>query len=84
PTARKSPTPSRPQVRTKSPSPPSPTINKPSSPTGGNNETPSWTRNSRHLIFARSGKLFLLDSVTRQTTALENGLTLNSEPNCSR
>ena len=50
----------------------------------GTNETPSWTRNSRHLLFARAGKLYLLDSVSRQTTAIENGLTRNTEPNASR
>jgi TolB protein len=52
--------------------------------TGGNNETPSWARNSRHVVFARSGKLYLLDSLTKTTTALENGLSRNSEPNISR
>ncbi len=52
--------------------------------TGGTNETPSWARSSRHLVFARSGKLYLLDSMTQATTPLENGLTRNSEPNVSR
>jgi TolB protein len=51
---------------------------------GGANETPSWARNSRHLVFARGGKLHLLDSVTRSTFTLENGLTRNTEPNISR
>lgn len=50
----------------------------------GTNETPSWARNSRHIVFARAGKLYLIDSISLQTTALVNGLTLNSEPNCSR
>ncbi|MFH1066553.1 MAG: biopolymer transporter Tol [bacterium] len=50
----------------------------------GNNETPSWTRDSRHLVYARDGNLYLLDSLTKQSLQIKNNLTRNSEPNCSR
>jgi len=52
--------------------------------TAGNNEDPSWCRNSRHMIFSRSGKLVLLDSVTSETYDLDNGLRDSVEPACSR
>ena len=50
----------------------------------GINETPSWCRNSRHVVFSRDGKLYLLDSKTKQTVQLENGLSHCSEPGVSR
>ena len=50
----------------------------------GINETPSWCRNSRHLVFSKGGKLYLLDSKTKQTVQLENGLSHCSEPCASR
>ncbi|MDD5262319.1 MAG: TolB family protein [Methylacidiphilales bacterium] len=50
----------------------------------GINETPSWCRNSRHLVFSRDGKLYLLDSKTKQTVQLDNGLNRCSEPAVSR
>lgn len=46
----------------------------------GIGEDPSWTRNSRHLVYANGGGLFLLDTVTKQSTRLENGLKSCSEP----
>lgn len=46
----------------------------------GIGEDPSWTRNSRHLVYANGGGLFLLDSVTKQSIRLENGLRNCSEP----
>ncbi|MDX6765348.1 MAG: biopolymer transporter Tol [Candidatus Methylacidiphilales bacterium] len=52
--------------------------------TSGNNESPSWTRNSRHLVYARAGALYLLDSITRESVQLKNGIGKASEPNCSR
>ena len=51
---------------------------------GGNNESPSWTRDSRHLVFARSGTLYLCDTVTRQTTPLTGNIASCTEPNVSR
>jgi TolB protein len=44
---------------------------------------PSWTRNSRHLVFANNGSLFVLDSVTRQFGRLDNNLTECKEPSVS-
>ena len=49
----------------------------------GGGEDPSWTRNSRHLVFARGGSLYLMDSVTRQIALLPNGLSRCSEPSVS-
>ncbi|QSR84058.1 PD40 domain-containing protein [Methylacidimicrobium sp. B4] len=49
----------------------------------GGGEDPSWTRNSRHLVFAHSGSLYLMDSVTKQIVALPNGLSRCSEPSAS-
>lgn len=50
----------------------------------GVNETPSWTGNSRHLVYANSGRLYVLDSVTGQTIQIDNGLGQNSEPTVSK
>jgi TolB protein len=50
----------------------------------GTNETPSWARNSRHLVHARGGNLYLLDSITRESIQLKNNLSQCSEPACSR
>ncbi|MEM6602137.1 MAG: biopolymer transporter Tol [Verrucomicrobiota bacterium] len=50
----------------------------------GNNESPSWARDSRHLVFARSGKLYLCDTVTRKTTPLTRNISSCTEPNVSR
>ncbi|MFZ5807042.1 MAG: biopolymer transporter Tol [Verrucomicrobiota bacterium] len=48
------------------------------------NESPTWTRNSRHLVYTRNGHFYLLDSLTKQSLQINNGLTRNSEPNCSK
>ncbi len=50
----------------------------------GNGEDPSWTRNSRHLVYANGGALYLLDTMTKLSTRLENGLSGCSEPAASR
>jgi TolB protein len=43
-------------------------------------ENPSWTRNSRHLVYNNiEGGLYLMDSVSRQNIRLENSLTGCSE-----
>jgi len=52
--------------------------------TSGNNESPSWARNSRHVVYARAGALYLLDSVTRESVQLKNNISKSSEPYCSR
>jgi TolB protein len=51
---------------------------------GGNNESPSWTRDSRHLIFAKSGNLYLCDTATREITRLTNNISSCTEANVSR
>jgi TolB protein len=50
----------------------------------GTNETPSWTRNSRHLVYARGGALYLLDSLTRESVQIKNNLGKSSEPSVTR
>ena len=50
--------------------------------TGGQN--PSWTRNSRHLVYAHNGTLFILDTVTARTAPLDNNLTQCAEPAVSK
>jgi TolB protein len=47
-------------------------------------EDPSWTRNSRHLIYAYNGGIYLLDTVSQQSIKLENGLGGCTEPVVSR
>lgn len=50
----------------------------------GDNEQPSWTRDSRHIVYARGGEFYLLDSLTKQSLHIRNGLSHNSEPNCTK
>lgn len=50
----------------------------------GRCETPSWTHDSRHLLYSSHGTLYLLDSLTKKSIQIKNGLTQNSEPNCTR
>ncbi|MFQ3670335.1 MAG: biopolymer transporter Tol, partial [Verrucomicrobiia bacterium] len=50
----------------------------------GGSESPSWTSNSRHLVFTRGGQLHLLDTVTRRAMAIENGVANCSEPSVAR
>ena len=50
----------------------------------GEGQDPVWGANSRHLIFASGGSLFLLDSQTGQRTTLVSGLGKVSEPTWSR
>ncbi len=47
-------------------------------------ESPSWTRNSRHLVFSRGQQLYILDTVTKQTQLIDVGLTKCTEPAVSR
>lgn len=50
----------------------------------GQGEDPSWTRNSRHLVYSQSGSLMILDTATKLTARLDNGLTNCTEPAVSR
>jgi TolB protein len=52
--------------------------------TGGTAESPSWTRNSRHLIYSSKGKLYLIDSWTGRSIEVTNGVSKCSQPSCSR
>jgi TolB protein len=47
-------------------------------------EDPSWTPNSRHLVYADHGGIYLLDTVTKLSTRLETGLKNCSEPAVTR
>ena len=47
-------------------------------------EGPAWGANSRHLIFAEGGSLFLFDTQTGQKTTLLSGFGKVSEPTWSR
>ena len=51
---------------------------------GSGLESPSWTRNSRHLVASQNGHLVLLDTLTGETTKIPNNLSINTEPNTSR
>ena len=51
---------------------------------GSGLESPSWTRNSRHLVASQNGHLVLLDTLTGETTKIPNNLSNNTEPNTSR
>jgi TolB protein len=51
---------------------------------GSGLESPSWTRNSRHLICSQNGTLVLLDSLTGEAIKVPNNLSRNTEPNTTR
>jgi TolB protein len=51
---------------------------------GSGLESPSWTRNSRHLVASQNGHLVLLDTLTGETIKIPNNLSNNTEPNTSR
>ncbi len=51
---------------------------------GGGSESPSWTSNSRHLVFTKGGRLHLLDTVTKRSAPIDNGVANCSEPSVAR
>ena len=51
---------------------------------GSGLESPSWTRNSRHLVCSQNGTLVLLDSLTGEAIKVPNNLSNNTEPNTTR
>ncbi|NCZ53172.1 MAG: hypothetical protein EBY81_04685 [Verrucomicrobia bacterium] len=51
---------------------------------GSGLESPSWTRNSRHLVCSQNGTLVLLDSLTGEAIKVPNNLSRNTEPNTTR
>jgi TolB protein len=52
--------------------------------TTGGGEDPSWTRDSRHLVYSNNGRLHLLDTVTRQSLPIEVSASGAGEPAVSR
>ena len=52
--------------------------------TTGGGEDPSWTRDSRHLVYANNGSLHLLDTFSHQSLPLETGVSGCGEPTVSR
>jgi len=53
-------------------------------PTGGSAEDPVWGANSRHLIYAQNGAVYLLDSVTGRNLKVIEGVGRISEPTWTR
>jgi len=51
---------------------------------GSGLESPSWTKNSRHLVCSQNGTLVLLDSMTGEAIKIPNNLIKNTEPNTTR
>ena len=47
-------------------------------------ENPAWGADSRHIIFAQSGDLYLLDAITSRKTKILDGLGKITEPSWSR
>jgi TolB protein len=47
-------------------------------------EDPDWTRDSRHLVYSNNGRLYLLDTVSRQSLPIETGVSGSGEPTVSR
>jgi TolB protein len=47
-------------------------------------EDPAWTRDSRHLVYSNNGRLYLLDTVTRQSIPIPVAASSCAEPTVSR
>lgn len=47
-------------------------------------QDPAWTRNSRHLVYSNNGRLYLLDTVSRQSLPIEMSVSGCGEPTVSR
>ena len=47
-------------------------------------EDPAWTRDSRHLVYANNGQLYLLDTVSRKSPPIELSVSGCGEPTVSR
>jgi TolB protein len=52
--------------------------------TSSGGQDPSWTRDSRHLVYANNGRLHLLDTVSRQSLPIEMSVSGCGEPTVSR
>ena len=47
-------------------------------------QDPVWTCNSRHLVYSNNGRLYLLDTVSRQSLPIDTGVSGCGEPAVSR
>ena len=52
--------------------------------TSSGGQDPAWTRDSRHLVYANNGRLYLLDTKTRQSLPIPVTPGACSEPTVSR
>jgi TolB protein len=52
--------------------------------TSSGGQDPSWTRDSRHLVYSNNGRLHLLDTVSRQSLPIESSVSGCGEPTVSR
>jgi TolB protein len=52
--------------------------------TTGGGQDPAWTRDSRHLVYSNNGRLYLLDTKSRQSIPLAVNAGACSEPTVSR
>jgi TolB protein len=52
--------------------------------TNSGGEDPAWTRDSRHLVYSNEGRLYLLDTKTKQSLAIPVSASSCSEPTVSR
>ncbi len=53
-------------------------------PSGGDAEDPVWGANSRHIIYAKGGALYLLDSINGRNLKVIDGVGRLSEPTWTR
>ena len=47
-------------------------------------EDPSWTRDSRHLVYSKDGRLYILDTVTHKSFPIQLSVSACGEPAVSR
>jgi len=47
-------------------------------------QDPAWTRDSRHLVYSNNGRLYLLDTLSRQVQPIDMSVAGCSEPTVSR
>jgi TolB protein len=47
-------------------------------------QDPSWTRDSRHLVYSNNGHLYILDTVSRLSLPIPTGVSGSGEPTVSR
>jgi TolB protein len=52
--------------------------------TTGGGEDPTWTADSRHLVYSNDGRLYLLDVVSHQSLPIETQVSGAGEPTVSR